>query len=115
MTNKHSKHDKLVLTLEDRLLSNGWKTTTFKEYHNHHGDGEIDLYATKDNYRVLFEVKCNIRQKNWIYAHDQLARATRNYFRDNKKTFAFVAYYTEKDYSEYKIEWVNPNKPNPLF
>lgn len=112
---KQNRHDNLVLTLEERLKDSGWKTTTFKEYHNHHGDGEIDLYAVKDNYRAVVEVKCSIRQKNWIYAHDQLARASRNYFRDDKRTFAFVAYYDNRKSDDYHIEWVNPNNPSPIL
>lgn len=116
MINKNSKHDSLVDLIEARFKSNGWKTYTYTEYHNHHGDGEIDLYCTKDGYRAVVEVKCNIANKNWLYAHNQLARAVKCYFHNDKtRTFPLVAYYTSKDYSTYNIEWVNPNKPKPLF
>lgn len=106
---KTSRHDKLIIDLEQRLNSNGWKTTTFKEYHHENGDGEIDLYGTKDGYRILVEAKSSMTLKNYYYAHKQMSRARKNYFNDDKRTFCFFASYDNRKSNAYTLEWVDPD------
>lgn len=106
-----SKHDKGVLSLEERLLNSGFTTHTFVEY----GKGEIDLYAEKDGYRVCVEFKCHLGVKNYRYAHNQLERMNRFYFKDNKRTFNLVASYEDKHSDKLYIEWVDPSNPKYML
>lgn len=116
MSKNSSRHDKLVSKVEQLLKERGYKTTTHKEYKNKNGDGEIDLYAQKDGYTLVFEMKCSLRPKNWDYAIKQLARADHNYFHDKGRIFNFMVHYNGGRGDDYSIHWVrNPDDRHPFW
>ena len=84
-----NKHDKVIKNLESRLKNNGWEVINFEEYIDHNTEGELDLYATKNNYRLLFSVSDTVIKRKFVDDIGILCRL-RHYFYDNYKTYAFL-------------------------
>ena len=108
---KTSKHDSLVNIIELELKYRGFNPTQinkFKEYHSRIQDGEIDLYTSKYNNILIFEIKSNDTYKGRKKAIEQLDRAEKNYFstfnNKNVRYFKFYAYWNKDN--TYKIEWI---------
>lgn len=110
------RHDSLVEIISERLENNGWKTHKHTEYSHPKRSGEIDLYAQKDGYTLVFEMKCSLRPKNWDYAIKQLARADHNYFHDKGRIFNFMVHYNNARGDEYTVHWIrNPDNKHPFW
>ena len=109
--NGESRHDKLVDIIANRLEINGWRTKCFTEYHHNHKHGEVDLYACKNGYTAVFEIKSRYKPKSFRYAKKQLWRADNNLFKMTpedkpRNIFNFIAYFTHPMRHDYKIRWV---------
>lgn len=102
---KTNKHDALVEIIEQELWSRGIKETYKFEEYNKGVCGEIDLYARKDNYVLLFEMKSNDTYKARKKAIQQLDRAEKYCFK-NKRVFKFYV----TNCSNPKIEWIKKYK-----
>jgi Holliday junction resolvase-like predicted endonuclease len=85
-----SKHDALIDIIARELKLRGY-TQIYKniEYKNKGKEGEIDLYAEHNHYRLLFEVKTNYNYKSYCKAIRQLTRAEKYYFNTNHRVFKF--------------------------
>lgn len=98
------KHDSLIDVVESELRSRGY-TDIFRNTNYSYKDcGEIDLYAVKNNYVLLFEMKSNDTYKARKKAISQLSRATNNCF-NNYRVFKFYV----SNYKEPQIEWIRRN------
>ena len=99
---KKNKHDKLIDIIAKDLKHRGYtdihKNTEYKTLR----DGEIDLYATKGKYVLLFEMKTNFSLKNFGKAKEQLYRAEKYYFSKDQKVFKFYVSNINNPY----IKWI---------
>jgi Holliday junction resolvase-like predicted endonuclease len=96
-----NKHDALVNIVEKELQRRGFDNIVkFREY-SYKQCGEIDIYATKNNYVLLFEIKTNHTYKAQKKAREQLLRAENNCFKNNR---VFKFYVT--NVSNPKYEWI---------
>ena len=100
MTN--SKHDKLIDIIAKDLTKRGYTDIHKKIEYKTHRDGEIDLYATKGKYVLLFEMKTNFSLKNFGKAKEQLERAEKYYFNKHQKVFKFYVSNINNPY----IKWI---------
>jgi len=88
-----SKHDGLVRLVEQELKNRGFTDIhKFEEYKRHSICGEIDIYAIKDDYVLLFEIKSNGAYKNEKKAIKQMNRAEKHYFSQDMRMFKFFVY-----------------------
>lgn len=101
--NKTRKHDSLVDIVKEELYDrNIVKVFDHVLYHNG-VYGEIDVYGVKNDYVLLFEIKCNDSRGNRKKAENQLERARKYYFKHDKRVFKFFVYY---DHNEPVYNWV---------
>jgi hypothetical protein len=95
-------HDKLVDLIEQELLSRNYNEIyKFVEYKNKKS-GEIDIYARKNKYVFLFEIKSNYSKKSYFKAIEQLKRAEKYYFNKYDRVFKFFVY----DIKNPQIRWI---------
>ena len=83
------KHNNIVNLVEQLLIDKGYEDIQkFVKY----DFGEIDIYARKDKYILLFEVKSQCTCKSYNKARKQLDRAERLYFDDERifKIFCYI-------------------------
>ena len=98
-----NKHDQLIDIIADELQQRGYtKIHKNIEYNHRKHKGEIDLYAVKDKYVLLFEMKTNFSTKNFGKAKAQLQRAKKYYFNKDQRVFKFYVCNIEDPY----IRWV---------
>jgi Holliday junction resolvase-like predicted endonuclease len=97
-----SEHDKLVDIVKRELINRGYEKIYDHIEYTRKNSGEIDLYARKNNYILLFEIKCNKNKKSYEKAINQLYRAEKYYFKKKHRVFKFLVY----DIKEPKIEWI---------
>jgi Holliday junction resolvase-like predicted endonuclease len=95
------RHDSLIDLVEKELRSRGFEDVVRNEFYNLGECGEIDLYAVRGKYVLLFEVKARDSYKSRKKAIEQLTRAERNCF-----PFHRVFKFYVSDYKEPLIEWV---------
>lgn len=106
---KRSKHDKIVLALQERLNKttiNGEEfysdTIAFEEYGpTTRPKGEVDLQAYNNDYFLFFEIKSHHTRKNRKKAKEQLSRAEEYYVREFNRKRTFKFYVAGK-----RIEWI---------
>jgi Holliday junction resolvase-like predicted endonuclease len=91
-----SKHSDLVNVVEKELRQRGYDIIHKNIEYNKTKKGEIDIYAVKNNYILLFEIKCNKHIKSYNKAVDQLYRAERYYFNKKQRVFKFFVYDCKK-------------------
>lgn len=96
------KHNSLVDIIENRLNNKGYDIHKYETYCSRKGCGEIDLYAIKDNYVLLFEIKSS--EKRYTKAIEQLERAEKCCFK-NYRVFKFFVYYKNND-KGYGVDYV---------
>lgn len=93
-----NKHDSLVQLIEEELLNRGYsqiyKNTVYSK-------GEIDIYAFKYNYTLVFEAKSNETSKQLSRAKKQLDRVKENLFKDYRTFYFIVSYNKNKP----KFHW----------
>lgn len=90
-------HDSLIDRVEAELLRRGYDDI-HREYE--YDKGEVDLFAIRDNYVLLFEMKSVDNSKARRKAYEQLNRADRYLFR-NKRVFKFYV----SNVSNCNIKW----------
>lgn len=90
---KLRKHDSLVEIIKKELTDRKFVHLFDHIEYKRHLCGEIDIYAEKDDYILLFEVKCNNSGQNYKRAKEQMNRAEKYYFGTSKRIFKFFAYY----------------------
>lgn len=95
-------HDKLVNIIETELKNRGFNEIHKFIHYKNKKSGEIDIYARKNDYIFLFEIKSNYSIKGYNKAKDQLKRAEKFYF--NKKDRVFKFYVC--NYNEPYIRWI---------
>lgn len=99
------RHDGLVDKVKEELNARGFNHLfDHIEYKKHKHCGEIDVYAEKDNYILLFEIKGRDCCHNYTKAVKQLTRAERYYFDKGHRIFKFYVSYDHNDNIQYK--WV---------
>lgn len=104
------KHNSLVDLVEEELKFRGY-TEIYKNTTYSNGlDGEIDIYAVKNNYILNFEIKCNHTNKAYKKAKDQLSRATRYYHPRNSRVFNFYVHGDCKQGNNIYFNWIKSYK-----
>jgi Holliday junction resolvase-like predicted endonuclease len=96
-----NNHDSLIDYVEAELGKRGITNTFRNIEYSRNCCGEIDLYAVKGDYVLLFEMKTNNSYKSRNKALKQLSRARLNCFPD-KRVFSFYV----SNYNSPKVEWV---------
>jgi Holliday junction resolvase-like predicted endonuclease len=99
--NGERRHDSLIDFVEAELKSRGFRDVYRNVNYNKNKCGEIDLYALRDGYVLLFEMKSTNCYKSRKKALDQLNRARLNCFRGSR-VFSFYV----SDYKNPSIEWI---------
>lgn len=101
-----SKHDKLVDLVEKELLERGYSDIyKFVEYRGKKRVyGEIDIYARKGKYVLLFEVKSFNSKRNYKKAIEQTLRAKKYYFNNDDRVFMFYVYGIK--HNSYNMRWL---------
>ena len=99
-----TQHDNLVIQVINELEERGHDNIKSLIDYNVEGHcGEIDIYAIKDNYVLLFEIKSHKTNSNYRKAKEQLERAETYCFK-NKRVFSFFVYGDIHDEIQYK--WI---------
>lgn len=111
MTNSEERHNQLVDIIQQRLQDQGWHTRKMLNYFSMNGNGEVDLYGSKNGYLAVFEMKSSYRPKSYKYAKQQLWRADNNLFhmtpQDTPRSiFNFVAYFNGPKKLDYTVKWI---------
>lgn len=96
------EHNELTEVIAKELKDRGYNPHLYQEYRTNGACGEIDIFAIKDNYVLLFEIKKTDSIRNYNKAQKQTLRAELNCFPHNR-VFRFYAYTTEDGYN---IEWI---------
>lgn len=96
-----NRHDSLIDRVEKELKERGYVNTKRNLEYSIKQCGEIDLYAIKDRYVLLFEMKTTDNYKSRKKAIEQLNRATNNCFNDYRVFKFYVS-----NYKDMKIEWI---------
>lgn len=102
MKNKAEKrHDSLIERIEQELIERNFKSIYKNTTYSEHSCGEIDLWAKRDKYILIFEMKTTYSQKSRKKAIEQLNRAKDNCFPYNRVFKFYVS-----NYRNPKIEWI---------
>lgn len=108
MDEKLLRHDGLVHKVEQELIKRKFNHLfTHVEYNKFPHCGEIDIYAEKDNYILLFEIKGRDCLQNYNKAVKQMTRAEQYFFDKQHRIFKFYVCYDDKD--NIKYNWVRNN------
>ena len=97
-----NKHDKLIDIISKDLKHRGYTDIYKNTEYSNLKCGEIDLYATKGKYVLVFEMKTNYNLKNYEKAKQQLNRAEKYYFSKHQKVFKFYVSNINNPY----VEWI---------
>ena len=99
------RHDGLVDKVKQELINRDI-THLFDhvEYTRHQHSGEIDVYAQKDDYILLFEIKGKDNCHNYTKAVKQMTRAQNYFFGKGHRIFKFYVTYDKNNNVKYK--WV---------
>jgi len=105
------KHDNLVDKVEQELIKRGYKDiekfVSYRRPHDYNYLGEIDIYATRGRYVLLFEVKTHDTRDNKKHAYRQMDRAVKNYFKDWKHYNRVFTFYVHGDKNnDISYEWL---------
>ena len=95
------KHDSLIDIVGDELVRRGYQTIYRNTEYSVKSCGEIDLWAKRDGYVLLFEMKSTHSYRNRKKAISQLDRAETNCFPFNRVFKFYVS-----NYKNPRIEWV---------
>lgn len=95
------RHDSLIDVVEDELRNRGYQSVYRNTEYSNMSCGEIDLFATRGDYVLVFEMKSNNNYKSRKKAFEQLDRAETNCF-----PFHRVFKFYVSDYKNPVIEWV---------
>jgi len=100
------RHDGLVSIIKKRLEERNIydKIIDHEEYRTNNACGEIDLYAIKGHYALIFEMKSS--WKGVKKAIHQLKRAEENCFKDYANVYKFVIHYNSNKNNDYSITWM---------
>lgn len=101
MKGSQGKHDSLIELVAKELDRRGYQSVYKNTEYSARSCGEIDLWTKRDNYILLFEMKCNDTYKARRKAYEQMDRAERNCF-PHSRVFKFYVYNHENP----TIEWV---------
>ena len=95
----------------DDLLKSGYTTNQivmFQEYNECGIKGEIDVYAMRDNYISIFEIKNSTKHRK--KAIEQMNRAKHYFFQDHlhldERVFKFFVHYDNHTEHGYDYEWI---------
>jgi Holliday junction resolvase-like predicted endonuclease len=92
MKASEGKHDRLVGLVEDILHAKKYDVVgTLTKFKVNGRDGEMDLFAIKDNYALVFEVKCSNNYKTRKKAKEQLSKDEQLF--KAYRVFKFMVYY----------------------
>jgi hypothetical protein len=94
-------HDSLIDLLGDELEMRGYRTVYRNTEYSVKSCGEIDLWAKRDGYVLMFEMKATNSVKNRKKAYEQLKRAKSNCF-PNSRVFGFYV----SNYKNPVVEWI---------
>ena len=99
--NNQWRHDSLIDIVEKDLKDRGFKNIYKNTEYSNISCGEIDLWAKKDNYILIFEMKSSYSQRTRNKAIEQLNRAERNCFPLNRVFKFYVS-----NYKCPRIDWI---------
>ena len=100
-SNGQKRHDSLIELVEQELQNRGFQTIYKNTTYSEHSCGEIDLWAKRDDYILLFEMKSTYSQKTRNKALKQLERAEKNCFPYNRVFKFYVS-----NYKNPRVEWI---------
>lgn len=95
------RHNSLVDRIEKHMVYRGYNIIYKNTEYNLASCGEIDLWAKKDDYILMFEMKATHNYKNRKKAISQLERAEKNCFPYNRVFKFYVS-----NYKNPQIEWI---------
>ena len=95
------RHDSLIDRVEAELINRGYQTIYKNTTYSEHSCGEIDLWAKRDDYILLFEMKTTYSNKTRKKATEQLNRAEKNCFPYNRVFKFYVS-----NYKNPRVEWI---------
>lgn len=96
-----AKHDALVNIVAKELKARNFDVHKFIKFKLYRQDGEMDLYAIKDNYMIIAEIKCSHNYKTEQKAMYQLHKDEQLF--DKYRIFKFMVYY--KDHGAH-YQWI---------